>query len=114
MQINNSSDLYCFRLLNYEMQIIIELLLQDYWQGYILNAQNSVEVTPETKQMFHKFGFVLYTPWLIVFVTNIAPRNKDQSLLHLKILREIYIFPPKFTSIFSFLIIVLISIILLV
>lgn len=113
MQINNSSDLYCFRLLNYEMQIIIELL-QDYWQGYILNAQNSVEVTPETKQMFHKFGFVLYTPWLIVFVTNIAPRNKDQSLYTSKYSEKYIYFPPQIYKYLSFLIIVLISIILLV
>ena len=107
MQINNSSDLYCFRLLNYEMQIITELLLQDYWQGYILNARNSVEVTPETEQTLNEFGFVLYTPWLIVLVTNIGLRNKDRSLLNMYL-------SPKFTSIFSFLIIVLISIILLV
>ena len=95
MQINHSSDLYCFGLLNYEMQIITELLLQDYWQGYILNARNSVEVTSETKQKLNKFGFVLYTPWLIIFVTNIGLRNKDQSLLHLTILIEIYIYPPN-------------------
>lgn len=94
MQINNSSDLYCFRLFNYEMQIITELL-QDYRQGYILNAWNSVEVTPETEQTLNKFGFVLSTPWLIVFVTNIGLRNKDRSLLRLTILIEIYIYPPN-------------------